>query len=74
MKTTLALLSALRLAPLAVHSADNNLSELLDQQWVALGANGKLEYQTTPKGDHQTLYQLANTLIIYIAEVCRIIR
>lgn len=72
MKHALTLLSALLLAPLAVHSADNNLSKLLDQEWVALGANGKLEYQKTPKGDHQTFYQLANTFIIYITEVCSI--
>ncbi len=49
MKHTLALLTALLLAPLATHSADN--AKLLDRQWVAAGSNGKLEYKTTPKGE-----------------------
>jgi len=44
-------LTALLLAPLAAHSADNSRSEVLDRQWVALGGTGTLEYKTTPKGD-----------------------
>ena len=48
MKQTLALITLL-LAPLAAYSADN--TKMLDRQWVALGASGKLEYKTTPKGD-----------------------
>lgn len=51
MKPTLALLTALLLAPLAAFSEDDARSSLLDRQWVAAGSNGKLEYKTTPKGD-----------------------
>ncbi len=50
-KNTLTLLAGLLLAPLAAHSADNANATLLDRQWVAVGANRKLEYKTTPKGD-----------------------
>jgi len=47
----LILLTALLLYPLAAQGADNTCSEALDQQWVALGGTGKLEYKTTAKGD-----------------------
>lgn len=51
MKHTLALFTAMLLALLAAHSADNTDTNLLDRQWVAMGAKGKLDYKTTPKGD-----------------------
>ena len=51
MKNTIALLTALLLAPLAAYSADYSNSKAPDRQWVALGASGKLKYKTTPKGD-----------------------
>ncbi len=51
MKHTLTLLTALLLAPLTIHSADNISTSALDRQWVALGSSGKLEYKPTPKGD-----------------------
>ena len=51
MKHTLALLTALLLAPLAAIADDKAVSSALDRQWVALSASGKLEYKTTPKGD-----------------------
>lgn len=37
--------------PLAEHSAGRSLPTSLDRQWVALGADGKLEYKKTEKGD-----------------------
>ena len=52
MKHLVLLASLLLLASLDAPSADNPRSEPLDRQWVALGANGKLAYKTTPKGDH----------------------
>ena len=48
MKQTLALITLL-LSPLVAYSADN--TKALDRQWVEMGASGKLEYKTTPKGD-----------------------
>ncbi len=42
-------LAILLLSPLAAHSADN--TNLLDRQWVATGAKGKLDYKETPKGE-----------------------
>ena len=51
MKSTLARITVLLLAPLAAHSADSTTTKLLDRQWVAFGASGKPEYKTTPKGD-----------------------
>jgi hypothetical protein len=50
-KSTIVLLTALQLVPLATFSEDETRSSALDRQWVAAGANGKLEYKTTPKGD-----------------------
>jgi len=44
-------ITALLLAPLAAFSDDKPSSSVLDRQWVALGASGKLEYKTTSKGD-----------------------
>jgi hypothetical protein len=37
--------------PLAAHSADKSAPASLDRQCVVLGADGKLEYKTTSKGD-----------------------
>ncbi|MCY3019739.1 MAG: hypothetical protein NTW87_12010 [Planctomycetota bacterium] len=51
MKLVCLTFAALLLAPLAVYSADDPRSEVLDRQWVALGGAGTLEYKTTPKGD-----------------------
>jgi len=51
MKHTLALFTAMRLALLTAHSADITDTNLLDRQWVAMGAKGELDYKTTPKGD-----------------------
>ena len=36
---------------MASPSTDNANPELLNRQWVALGASGKLEYKKTPKGE-----------------------
>ena len=36
---------------MVAYSAENTHSAVLDRQWVTLGAGGKLEYKTTPKGD-----------------------
>jgi hypothetical protein len=52
MKQTLTLISILLLAPLVALSEGSSSNQLLDRQWVAVGSNGKLEYKTTPKGDH----------------------
>jgi hypothetical protein len=51
MKHACLILVALLLAPQAAYSEDNPRPALLDQQWVAPGENGKLEYKTTPRGD-----------------------
>ena len=51
MKNILTILASLLFPPLAAFSGDKLSSAALDRQWVALGASGKLEYKTTPKGD-----------------------
>jgi hemolysin-activating ACP:hemolysin acyltransferase len=43
------ILPALLLAQMAAYSADQINTPVLDRQWVAIGANGKLEYKKTPK-------------------------
>ena len=51
MRHSFTLLTALWLAPLAACCAENANSNVLDRQWVAMGATGKLEYKATAKGD-----------------------
>ncbi|HEX8915909.1 MAG TPA: hypothetical protein VF796_26410, partial [Humisphaera sp.] len=51
MKLSLAALLLVLLAQPAARAAGDARAELLDRQWVALGADGKLAYRTTPAGD-----------------------
>ena len=51
LKSISTVLGTLLLAPLVARSADTIATKLLDRQWVAAGAEGKLEYRTTARGD-----------------------